>query len=215
MLGVHEGSANAGAGAAEANAAALFLLRKKLVSRPKWQETYGPLSDVASDAVSVEYALQQWLAVEFAGLVPAEIERAARRLVVDSAFAPDLRAIRQTCLDSAVQARYGDSRHLFPVLIKKIVYWMHGGAVEWRPVEAYLVLELGARRLTESAYHDIRKEWTETLYKFIVEKEPNVVSHSFFARLKKNDINILSANERKRFSVLQVRAILKREACCG
>jgi len=199
-----------------AAAAALFRLRKRLVSRPKWLEVYSVLADEdGADAVRVEYALHQWLQEEFSHLREDEIALAMRRLAVDSPFAPDLRVIRQTCLDTAVRSRYGEAHRLFAGITAKVAHWMTGSAVDWIPVEAYMVREFGARRLAESSYSELRKEWQEALYKFIVTGEPKTTDRTFSGKSEKNDINIISAHERKKFNVLSIRAILKREVCGG
>jgi len=191
---------------------ALDRMRDALTRRRNWQENYAVLLSESVPAkdkdLPVKLALKFFLEDRLRTLTPAEIEVATAKAVTSSPFAPDVAVLLQLCYDSVIERRYGDPQRLFTDLIQRVGAWMTGGAIDWKPVEAFLISAFGARHLTETPFDSLRKQWREALVRFIVEGEPNFATDPAFAKPATNTIAFYANARRKRrdFVALKPRA---------
>ena len=174
-------------------------LSDRLCEKPKWAQNYKALlSGRLGGDDRVRLALRHWLYDEFKSLTVEEIKRAEALLVTRYTFAPDPVEIRKTGMSVAVEMRFGDVRDLHERVMNKTARWINGSEEEWQPVEAWIVREIGARRLMETSYHTLESRFLNELENYITLDQPDVTQDGLFSSAKKNDVKFYSEAKRKR-----------------
>lgn len=168
---------------------ALNDMRVALMGRPHALNNYAVLcagmEEPGSDRIAL--ALLLWFESQFFALTADEIKAATLRLIVESNYAPDIKDIKETCFAVAIEKRFGGAKTLFSEASRKATYLSTGASLAWTAPEAFLVKQIGARRIAQSSLQDIQHEVYAALGDFIAKGQPDLSSEAPFTN-SKNDI---------------------------